>query len=32
MFRTARSLLSRAELEELGARMEAMKADELRRP
>jgi hypothetical protein len=31
MFRTARSVLSRAELEELGARMEAMKADALRR-
>jgi hypothetical protein len=31
MFRTARSVLSRAELEELGARMEAMKADALQR-
>ena len=32
MFPAARSLLSRAELEELGARMEAMKARALRRP
>ena len=32
MFPTGRSVLSRAELEELGARMEAMKADALRRP
>jgi hemerythrin superfamily protein len=32
MFPTARSVLSRAELEELGARMEAMKARALRRP
>lgn len=31
MFPTGRSVLSRAELEELGARMEAMKADALRR-
>jgi hemerythrin-like domain-containing protein len=31
MFPTARSVMSRAELEELGARMEAMKADALRR-
>jgi len=32
MFPTARSVLSRADLEELGVRMEAMKADALRRP
>lgn len=32
MFPTARSVLGRAELEELGARMEAMKAHALRRP
>jgi len=32
MFPTARSVLSRVELEELGARMEAVKGDALRRP
>jgi len=32
MFPTARSVLSRAELENLGVRMEALKADALRRP
>ena len=32
MFPTARSVLSRADLEELGVRMEALKADALRRP
>jgi hypothetical protein len=32
MFRTARSVLSRAELVELGGRIEAMNANALRRP
>lgn len=32
MFPTARSVLSRADLEELGVRMQTMKADALRRP